>query len=659
MAEENGFHPLKCQASHIEAYLLHLMTSGKKGADGERDPDSLYSKSYFKKFLAALRAAAAAQGLPSPTDNVDIGRLTRGYARHFGSKLPDEAKVEILFDQLAEIEQREREGSTRRAAMPRAAVALGCDPELEMTVSELCGLTFADVTLSEDQARITTTYFGASNDAVIAARPGDPACPVAALKDLRSAVHRRMRADRGGKTPTESQIGDESVFANALTGEPLSRTGLKKVVAKACAGISGIPNPEKGRLPALTASQRREAMAATMDAKTARDLALVFHAAFTSGRVSEMSRFKVCDIEVIGHDSDGMNATTPLVDQVEEDGTITTGLINRIDEVTETDLLGSDGISLYESSLVKGIHNIYAEGTKNKEGHENWHRAQPGHPACPVRLAVQWLKIYDRLMLARHSRRLAPEDPLYTRLKDPGEPIVDMSHALGGIVKEWIGGLGIDPKRYSGHSLRKARDSFVLAQNGSMTECMVHSGRSSEVTGLAYAHRNPRNPLAGDPTKNIYDKAAAQADDDPAAAAMPEDPAEIPVTGGPNEPASAASMPRHDRPTTPEPPGNQQPDPTAGDEMAAPGTMEGTISALIGAVAKLRDAGLNDKAIVAIAELDPEPAAQPAHKADRQPESLLRPRNPILAAGPETPRPHRKTQRRPQLTNGRTPNPFV
>ena len=546
--------------------------------------------------------------------------------------------------------------------MPRAAVALGCDPELGLTVSEFCGLTFADVALSEDQARITTTYFGASTDTVIAACLGDSACPVAALKDLRSAVHRRMRADRGGKTPTESQIGAESVFANALTGEPLSRTGLKKVVAKACDGNSGIPNPEKGRLPALTASQRREAMAATMDAKTARDLALVFHAAFTSGRVSEMARFKVCDIEVIGHDSDGMNATTPLVDQVEEDGTITTGLINRIDVVTETDLLDSDGNSLYASSLVKGIHNIYAEGTKNEEGHQNWHRAQPGHPACPVRLAVQWLRIYDRLMLARHSRRPAPEDPLYTRLKDPGEPIVDMSHALGGIVKEWIGGLGIDPKKYSGHSLRRATDSFVLAQNGSMTECMVHSGRSSEVTGLAYAHRNPRNPLAGDPTKNIYDKAAAQAGDDPAttaAEAMPKELAEISVAGGPSEPASAASMSEHDLPPTPEPPGDQQPDPPPGDEKAAAGTIGDTISVLVGAVAKLRDAGLNDKAIVAIAELDPDPAAQPAHKTDRQPESLLRPRNPILTAGPETQRPHRKTQRRPQLTSGRIPNPFV
>ena len=78
MAEENGFHPLKCQASHIEAYLLHLMTSSRRGANRKRDPSSLYSKSYFKKFLAAIRAAAAAQGLPSPTDNVDIGRLTRG-----------------------------------------------------------------------------------------------------------------------------------------------------------------------------------------------------------------------------------------------------------------------------------------------------------------------------------------------------------------------------------------------------------------------------------------------------------------------------------------------------------------------------------------------------------------------------------------------------
>ena len=540
LAAETGFHPLKCPPSDIETYLLQLMTSGKQGPDGDRGSDTFYSKSYFTKFLSALKAAAAAQGLPSHAEDVDIDRLTRGYFRLYGSKLPDQAKVEVLYEQLVDIERREREGSTMRAATPRAAVALGCDPDLRLTVSELCALTFADVELSQDQARITTTYRGTSSDTVVAARPADPACPVAALRDLRSAVHRKMRADRGGKTPTEAQIGAESVFANAQTGEPLTRAGLKAVVAKACGGISGIAEPEKGKLPALTDPQRRDAMAATMDAKTARDLALVFHAAFTSGRVSEIAGFRVCDVEVIGHDSDGMNATTPLVGQVEEDGTMTTGLIDRIAVVTETDLLDSDGNSLYESRLITGVHNIYARGTKNKADHENWHPAQPGHPVCPVRLAVQWLKIYDRLMLARHGRRLAADDYLYTRLKNPGEPIVDMSHALSGIVKEWIGGLGIDPTRYSGHSLQKARDSFVLGKGGSMTECMVHSWRSSEVTGLPYSHRNPLNPLASDPTKNIYDK-VADPDDEPAAAAAaadPDDPLNVEAPAG--APAGAA-----------------------------------------------------------------------------------------------------------------------
>ena len=629
-AEAHGFHPLKCETSDIEAYLLHLMTSGKKGADGQRDADDPYSTAQFKKILAALRAAAAAQGLPNPAENVDIKKLISGYTRLFGSKLPDNAKIEVLFDQLVEVERREREGSTRRAAMPRAAVALGCDPGLLLTVGELCGLTFADVELAEDHARITARCRGTASDTVVSARPGDPACPVAALKDLRSAVHRKMRADRKGRAPTESQIGAESVFANARTGEPLSRPGLRKVVAKACAGLSAVAEPEMGMLPPLTAAQRRESMAAAMDAKAVRDLALVFHAAFTSGRVSEVARFRVCDIEIIGYDSDGMNTATPLVDQAEEDGTVTTGVVDRVAALTETDLLDCDGNSLYESGLITGVHNIYASGTKNKDGHENWHPAQPGHPACPVRLLVQWLKTYDRLLLGRHSRRLAPEDPLYTRIKNPGEPIADMSHTLGGIVKEWIGGLGINPQKYSGHSLRKARDSFVLNQNGSMTECMVHAGRSSEPAGLAYAHRNPRNPLAGDPTKNVYDKMAELADQEPAAAAKAE----------PDEPPNP-------EPTTPPPADTarqQAVDPPGGAPESAASAIGDTISAFRSAVEELRAAGLNGKAIAALAELDLAPDEHPGTSAGKTPETPARPRNPKPKA--EAQRPHRTTQRR-------------
>ena len=635
LAEKVGFHPLKCSTGDIEAYMMDLMTSGKRVAGGERDPDNLYSKSYFKTFLAALRAAAAAQGLPSPAESVDLKRVSSGYIRTFGSNLADNARTPVLFDQLVDIERREREGSTRRAAMPRAALALGCDPDLQLTVTGLCGLTFADIAMSEDHAKITTRHRAAAADTVVRARPGDPTCPVAALKCLRSAVHRKMRADHGGRAPTEKEIGAASVFANTQTGEPLSRAGLRKIVAKACAGLFDAPESETGMLPALTAAQRREAMEVTMGAKTVRDLALVSHAVFTTGRASEMARFRVCDIEIIGHDSDGMNTTVPLVDLTEEDGTITTGIIDRVAHIAETDLLDCGGNSLYESRLITGVHNSYAFGTKNKDGHENRHPAQPGHPACPVRLLVLWLKQYDRLMLGRHSRRLAPEDPLYTRIKKPGEPISSMSHALSGIVKEWIGDLGIDPQKYSGHSLRKTRDTYVLGRGGSMTECMVHAGRSSEPAGLAYARRDPRNPLAGDPTKNVYDKMAEPDDHEPAITAKPR---ANPLNPRTPIPRTTASPPPADTAR------QQAVDPPGGAPESAASAIGDTISAFRSAVEELRAAGLNGKAIAALAELDLAPDEHPGTSADKTPETPVRPRNPKPKT--EAQRPHRTTQRR-------------
>ena len=87
-AEAHGFHPLRCEATDIEAYLLHLMMSGKLGAGGGRDPSNPYSPGYFKKFLAALKCAAEAAGLPDPGSDVDIRKLTRAYTRKRGSELP-------------------------------------------------------------------------------------------------------------------------------------------------------------------------------------------------------------------------------------------------------------------------------------------------------------------------------------------------------------------------------------------------------------------------------------------------------------------------------------------------------------------------------------------------------------------------------------------
>ena len=56
IAHKLGHHPLKCDPVRIEAYLLHLMRSGKPGADGLRDPKSAYSKSHFKMFSRCPQA---------------------------------------------------------------------------------------------------------------------------------------------------------------------------------------------------------------------------------------------------------------------------------------------------------------------------------------------------------------------------------------------------------------------------------------------------------------------------------------------------------------------------------------------------------------------------------------------------------------------------
>ena len=39
-----------------------------------------------------------------------------------------------------------------------------------------------------------------------------------------------------------------------------------------------------------------------------------------------------------------------------------------------------------------------------------------------------------------------------------------MSHAMGGTIKEWLEDLGICPRKYSGHSLRKTHGTPEPAQ---------------------------------------------------------------------------------------------------------------------------------------------------------------------------------------------------
>ena len=632
--EANGFHPLECGRPEVESYLLSLMTSGKQGAGGERDRSQPYSKTYFKTFLAALRKAAEAQDLPSPGRSVDIGKLLSGYNRKRGPELPRNDKTELLVDQLVDIERNARENSTMAAATLRAAIALGCDPDLGFTVGELCKLTFGDVALEEGQAKIAVDSGGGYSTVTVPARPGDRACPVAALKDLRSTAYLRMRSSRKGRPPTDEQFGAQRVFSNSSTGRPLTGPGLRHMAGEACAAFGGQPAP--GRLPQLAAEQRRVAADTANDPKTVRDLALIFHTAFSSSRASEMAAFLVSHIEVLGRDQDGNNVYTPLVDETQPDGVVAPGILDRIARITEGDLLDSDGQSLYESDLIIASHNTYARGTKTRSRHENWHPAQPGHPACPLRLLMIWLKTYDRLMQAAHNRRLGPEDPLFASHKTPGQPISNMSRTLGTAVKEAVADIGLDPGRYSAHSLRKFRDSYVLSQGGSMTDVMIHDGRSSEVAGLPYAHRNPRDPLAADLVVGIYDKVERSAtgratpmkSDTPASTT-----ATLPDTAGPEQPEADADAESESQPEKVRTE-REGPQPTADP-------FTGAISRFRLVVAQLRATGLSDQTIADIAELDLGLVVQSPAKAPSPKGTPAKPRKPKL----EAQRPHRAPQR--------------
>ena len=273
------------------------------------------------------------------------------------------------------------------------------------------------------------------------------------------------------------------------------------------------------------------------------------------------------------------------MDRTEPDGTVTKGIISRIGTITLTDILDHDGNSLHASGLILGIDNTFAFGTKTQPFHDNRYPAQPGWSACPVRLVLKWIMVYDQLLAAARSIRLEGSHPLFTSLKQPGEPIKAMSDVLGGIVKDAMVSIGVPPDAYSAHSLRKFRASYVLNNGGSMTDVMLHDGRSSEVEGLVYARIDPRNPLKADPTKGIYDKTAPK--EHPTMNTAPTA-ATSTAAGPPATDPAASAVPSTEPASTP--------------QMAM--SLQEAISSLRDTIPVLRDSGLDDAAIASIAGLD-------------------------------------------------------
>ena len=586
-AAANGFNPLTCEPPRIKGYVVERMNAGKpgssKGGSGESEP---YSVSYFTSFLSALRCATSAQGLPDHTARLKLSETIRGYSRSKGSALPRMAKSEIRANDLIEIERTARLGCTYPAAQLRAAIAIGCDPDLDFSVSQLCALTFKDVVVAGATATIAASR-GPVGAIEIPERPGDPTCPVAALRSLREATRNHMRAQRGGSTPTDAQLHDEHLFTNKNTGAPLSRKGLKLIVGKACAGLQELAPPDRGRLAPLGPRQRRQAMTAASDITTVRDLAMIFHTAFCSARAGNVGDFSVEHVEVWGRDVDGASVTTPLADRVERDGSVTKGILSRIAVITPTDILDENGNSLY-GSLIMGVHTTFAYGTKTQKFHENWYPAQPGWEACPVRLLLKWLKAYDQLLAADSGTRLAGWHPLFSSLKHPGKPINTLSRTLGKAVKTSMARIGRPPDAYSAHSLRKFRGSHVLSRGGSMTDVMVHDGRSSEVEGIVYARRDPRDPFGADLMVGLYSGATRRSD-----AAMSESDDHRRDRCGVTAPDTAGAA------AAVQPSRGGEPSPAA--DSAA---LTKAVCAFRDAVEHLREAGLDDRDIAAAARLD-------------------------------------------------------
>ena len=184
------------------------MISGKLGSTGVRDPDRPYSASYFKMFLAALRHAAAAQGLPNPTGPVNIDTLTRGYNRTRGSKTAPRRQNRTPprtphRDRAAQPGKAKRSGLSPCAPSSRSAATA----DLGLSGTELAALTFGDIASPDgdgDPMVITTQPRGNRRTVEIAANPQNPACPVAAVGQLRDAVRLRMRSERKGTPPHQN-----------------------------------------------------------------------------------------------------------------------------------------------------------------------------------------------------------------------------------------------------------------------------------------------------------------------------------------------------------------------------------------------------------------------------------------------------------------------
>ena len=398
------------------------------------------------------------------------------------SDLPSTPARPVGLIELAAIERAARERCSYAAAQRRAAIAVGCDPDLGLTVTRLCELTLNDITFSDKGAAIAAPD-GTRDVIEVAARPDDPACPVAALRSLREAVRHRMRTESGDTAPSDTQRRRQRLFIAQHSGAPLTSAGLRRVVNRACAGLPGVPSPAPGRLAALSLEQRRQAIAAGCDPKTARNLALLFHAAFSALRASDIENLNVDDVAICGD-----STRTPLVDGVAPDGTVIEGILDRVGTITDTDILDTEGASLYGSGLIHGVICTFARTSRGAYG-QVWYPAQPGHPACPVRLLLMWLKCYDQLLMASTATRLAARHPLFASLRRLGEPIKPMARTLGRIIREAMASIGLPPNGYNAHSLRKMRASYILSQSGSMTDVMFHDGRSSGAEGVPYARR--------------------------------------------------------------------------------------------------------------------------------------------------------------------------
>lgn len=107
-----------------------------------------------------------------------------------------------------------------------------------------------------------------------------------------------------------------------------------------------------------------------------------------------------------------------------------------------------------------------------------------GGEYCPVRAVQEWLTV-SKITEGFLFRRLSKAGRLWPMRQEAKKPdLSDKTIAL--IVKKYAALMGLDPRLYAGHSLRRGFNTSALSAGASIEKVMAVSGQKDPKTVLRY-----------------------------------------------------------------------------------------------------------------------------------------------------------------------------